>query len=255
MEFNELQELNKISDSNEIRKIKRDASKLIQNKSVMSDPFWLDQPSILFQSDRLNQFFPTYTMTFIEKLNSISRLAIYLGVALYIVSSNYNWLYLAILVPIFTVFMYKSQKDNIETYFNNYDSLDNAINESELLTPDSVKPTVNNPFMNINLICDDRTRSKATESWNNSDVMNDINDKFNYNLYRDSGDLYNKNNSQREFYTTPCTTIPNDQTMFSKWLYQTGPTAKEKAIYNAPEFNPIPYVDTSNAYEHTNVKY
>lgn len=254
MELDELNGINK-KENNEIRKIKRDASKLIQNKEVMSDPFWLDQPSILFQSDRLNQFFPTYTMTFIEKLNSISRLAIYLGVALYIVSSNYNWLYLAILVPIFTIFMYKSQKDNIETYFNNYDSLDNAINESELLTPETTKPTVNNPFMNFNLIVDDRTRSKATESWNNSDVMNDIDNKFNYNLYRDSGDLYNKNNSQRQFYTAPCTQVVNDQNTFAKWLYGTQPTCKEKGIYCAPQFDPSPYVDTSNANQYTNVKY
>ena len=254
MELDELNGLN-IKENNEIRKIKRNASKLIQNKTVMSDPFWLDQPSILFQSDRLNQFFPTYTMTFIEKLNSISRLAIYLGVALYIVSSNYNWLYLAILVPIFTVFMYKSQKDNIETYFNNYDSLDNAINESELLTPETVKPTVNNPFGNANLITDDRTRPRAEISWNNDSIMKDIEEKFNYNLYRDASDLYGKNNSQRQYYTMPSTTIPNDQTTFAKWLYQVGPTCKEKSIYCSPETPAYPYLDTSNASEYNNVKY
>ncbi len=254
MELEELKGINK-KENNEIRKIKRDASKLIQNKSVMSDPFWLDQPSILFQSDRLNQFFPNHHMTFIEKLNSISRLAIYLGVSLYIVSSNYNWLYLAILVPIFTVFMYKSQKDNIETYFNNYDSLDNEINKMELLTENYTKATVNNPFSNINLITDHRNKAPAEPSWNNSDVMNDINDKFNYNLYKDAGDLYGKNNSQRQFYTAPCSTIPNDQTMFSKWLYQVGPTCKEKSIYCSPETPAYPYLDTSNASEYNNIKY
>lgn len=251
----ELEELNKKVESNEVRKIKRDAQKLIQKKSVLSDPFWLDEPSILFQSDRVSQFFPTYEMTFLEKLNAITRLAIYLGIALYIVSSNYNWLYLAFLVPVFTIFMYKTQRENIETYFNNYDSLENSINENELLTPETVKPTVNNPFMNINLITDDRTRTPATPSWNDDSVMKDIEDKFNYNLYRDTGDLYGKNNSQREFYTAPCTTIPNNQTQFAKWLYQTGPTCKEKTIYCAPEMPAYPYLDTSNAYQHTNVKY
>lgn len=251
----ELEELNKNIETNEIRKIKRDAKKLIQNKSVMSDPFWLDEPSILFQSDRIANFFPTYTMTFIEKLNSISRLAIYLGVALYIVSSNYNWLYLAILVPIFTVFMYKSQKDNIETYFNNYDSLDNQINKMELLTPETVKPTVNNPFMNINLITSDRNRAPATASWNDDKVMADIEEKFNYNLYRDSGDLYNKNNSQRQYVTMPSTTIPNDQTTFAKWLYGLPhKTCKEGSIYCSPETPAYPYLDTSNTYEDTNMK-
>ncbi len=250
----ELSELSQIKETPEIKKIKRDASKLIQHSEVLSDPFWMEDPAILFKPERLNQFFPTYQMTFIEKLNAITRLAIYLGLALYLVSSNYNWLYLAILIPIFTIFMYKTQRENIETYFNNYDSLENAINEAELLTPETVKPTVNNPFMNINLITDDRTRAPATPSWNNDEVMADIEDKFNYNLYRDTGDLYGKNNSQRQYVTMPSTTIPNDQTTFAKWLYQTGPTCKEKAVYCAPEFNPFPMVDTSNPYELINRK-
>jgi hypothetical protein len=250
----ELSELSQIKETPEIKKIKRDASKLIQRSEVLSDPFWMEDPAILFKPERLNQFFPTYQMTFIEKLNAITRLAIYLGLALYLVSSNYNWLYLAVLIPIFTIFMYKTQRENIETYFNNYDSLENAINEAELLTPETVKPTVNNPFMNINLITDDRTRAPATPSWNNDEVMADIEDKFNYNLYRDTGDLYGKNNSQRQYVTMPATTIPNDQTTFAKWLYQTGPTCKEKAVYCAPEFNPFPMVDTSNPYELINRK-
>ncbi len=252
----ELEELNKERETPEIRKIKRDARELIQNKEVLSDPFWLDEPAILFQSDRVAQFFPTYQMTFIEKLNAITRLAIYLGVALYIVSSNYNWLYLAFLIPVFTIFMYKTQRNNIETYFNNYNSLENTINESELIIPETVKPTVNNPFMNINLVSDSRTRAPATPSWNNDAVMADIEEKFNYNLYRDTGDLYGKNNSQRQFVTMPSTTIPNDQTTFAKWCYGISkPTCKEQSIYCSPEFNPVPYVDTSNPYEHTNVKY
>ena len=248
----ELEELNKVNDSNEVRKIKRDAEELIIKKDVISDPFWLNDVGILFKYDRISHFFPTYKMTFVEKLNAITRLSIYLGVALYLVSSNYNWLYLALLIPIFTVFMYKTQKENIETYFNSYNSLENSINENELLTPNTVKPTVNNPFMNINLITDDRTRAPATPSWNNDSVMADIEDKFNYNLYRDSGDLYGKNNSQRQYVTMPSTTIPNDQTTFAKWLYQTGPTCKEKSVYCAADFNPYPYVDTSNPYEFTN---
>ncbi len=250
----ELEELNQQHESKEVRKIKRDARELIQKSELMTDPFWFEQPSILFESGRVAQFFPTYEMTFIEKLNAITRLAIYLGVALYIVSSTYQWLYLAILVPIFTIFMYKTQRENIETYFNNYDSLENAIHEDVLMTKESVKPTTNNPFMNINLITDDRTRAPATPSWNNDTVMADIEDKFNYNLYRDTSDLYGKNNSQRQFVTMPSTTIPNDQTTFAKWLYQTAPTCKEKSIYCAPEMPAYPYLDTSNAQQYTNMK-
>ena len=82
---------------------------MIIKKDVISDPFWLNDVGILFKYDRISHFFPTYKMTFVEKLNAITRLSIYLGVALYLVSSNYNWLYLAFLVPVFTIFMYKNK--------------------------------------------------------------------------------------------------------------------------------------------------
>ena len=228
-------------------KVKQDPSKLIREGKVISDPFWMNDYTILFRQDRLHQFFPTYEMTFVEKLNAITRLALYLGIALYIVSQNYNWLYISILVPIFSIFLFKTQQENLETYFNQYDSIENTINENELMQKPSVAPTVNNPFMNANLITDDRTRAPATPSWNNDELKKDIEEKFNYNLYRDAGDLYGKNNSQREFYTVPSTTIPNDQTTFAKWLYSTpSATCKENTTKCAPWYDPIP--STNNPY-------
>ena len=50
---------------------------------------------------------------------------------------------------------------------------------------------------------------------------------FNKNLYRDLTDVYGKNNSQRQFYTTPITTVPNDQNSFANWLYRSEKTCKE----------------------------
>ena len=74
-------------------------------------------------------------------------------------------------------------------------------------------------------------------------------DKFGYNLYRDVGDLYGKNNSQRQYYTMPATTMPNDQTAFAKWCYNTGPTCKERGLYCAPIYSPVK--DTNNPYKNT----
>jgi patatin-like phospholipase/acyl hydrolase len=75
------------------------------------------------------------------------------------------------------------------------------------------------------------------------------------NLYRDVGDLYGKSNSQREFYTAPSTTIPNNQTSFAKWCYSVGPTCKERSIYCTPEMNQVPYIDTQNPYTQNDTKY
>ena len=154
-------------------------------------------------------------------------------------------------------FNYKNQKDNFEYYFNSYaGSLENSVVEQVIEKMENpVTPNVENPFMNINLITDDKTKPAAPPSWNNDNIQKKIEDKFNYNLYRDVGDLYGKNNSQREYYTMPSTTIPNNQTSFAKWCYGSGPTCKEKSIYCSPQMDAVPFIDQTNTTNFTNVKY
>ena len=221
-----------------------------------NDEFWLNDYKILFYSNKLTEFFPTINMTLIEKLNAIFRLSIYLSVLLYLVTNNYLYFYIMIIIGVFTTFIYYNQKDNIELYFNSINnSDDNVIVERELENKTDIEPTTENPFMNINLITDNKEKSSAPKSWNNIELQKDINDKFNYNLYRDVGDLYGKSNSQREFYTMPSTTIPNEQTAFAKWCYSTGPTCKEDSIYCSPEMQQVPFINTSDVYIGTNAKY
>ena len=221
----------------------------------MSDSFWIEDYKILFYKDRLTDFFPTITMTLIEKLNAIFRLSIYLSVVLYLLTNNYLYFYIMIIVGLFTWFVYYNQRDNLELYFNSIpNSNENLIQESDHKINDIV-PTTENPFMNINLITDNKEKEAPPASWNNDEVQKDIEDKFGYNLYRDVGDLYGKSNSQRQYYTMPSTTIPNNQTSFAKWCYSVGPTCKEKSIYCAPEMDQVPYINTTDPYYLTNVKY
>ena len=64
-------------------------SNIVDNKNLQSDKFWADDLSVLYNKDRLVEFFPTSKMTMVEKLNSITRLGIYLGVILAILMRNY----------------------------------------------------------------------------------------------------------------------------------------------------------------------
>ena len=50
-------------------------------------------------------------------------------------------------------------------------------------------------------------------------VEKKIKQYFENDLYMNIDDVFNKNSSYRQFYTTPSTTIPNDQEGFAKWLY------------------------------------
>jgi len=229
---------------------------IIQELNNINDPFWLNDYKILFYKERLTSFFPTINMTFIEKLNAIFRLSIYLSIVLYLVTSNYLYLYILFIVGGFTMFLYNNQRNNLEMYFNSdKTSNENIIQQDIIDKKNNIKPTVENPFMNINLITDDKTKPAPPSSWNNEEMQKEIEDKFGYNLYRDVGDLYGKNNSQREFYTVPSAKIPNDQTSFAKWCYSTTKTCKESSIYCAPEMDQVPYVDTTNPYALTNIKY
>ena len=79
----------------------------------------------------------------------------------------------------------------------------------------------------INEYTENPNRPEACKSFNNEMIREDINHSFNYNLYKDVSDVFDRNNSQRQFVTNPATTIPNDQGKFANWLYGVPKTCKE----------------------------
>ena len=184
--------------------------------TIIKDKFWLDDIDVLFRSDRMDEFFPSSDMTLEEKLNSITRLSVYLSVSLTLCTGKCGYLYIAILTMLFTYLMYSNMT---ELKTENYEG------------SNYVSPTINNPFMNI--LPDDYIKQPNRESLNklnqyrNPVLSKYIEEKCNYNLYQDADDIFNRNTTQRQFYTMPVTTIPNEQGKLGKWLYQTPPTCKE----------------------------
>jgi len=181
--------------------------------------FWYENPDILFKNTKLSRFFPFPRMSENEKLNSITRLSFYISVIMYIYTGNYLYLFVFIITIIFTFLIYKT-KSNIKN------SIDNFKNYQQKY----IYPTKNNPFMNVMLDDYNDTNREAiikTNLIDDTDLDNTINKKFNINLYKDLNDIFEKENSQRQFYTTPITTIPNNQIKFAKWLYKSPPTCKE----------------------------
>ena len=94
------------------------------------------------------------------------------------------------------------------------------------------KPTVENPFANI-VFSDYIDASKLAEPCNVDDpeISNQMQNLYNSSIYRNLSDVWERENSQRMFYTTPIQTIPNNQTDFANWLYKTGPSCKENTEY------------------------
>lgn len=83
------------------------------------------------------------------------------------------------------------------------------------------KPTKDNPFMNP-LLNDITTYPELPPVACNADdeeIKDKIVDCYNEDLYRDVSDLFERQNSQRQFYTVP-QMYPNDQKAFAEWCYK-----------------------------------
>ena len=188
-------------------------------------PLWINDFDILYNRKFLFEIIPKTGYDFNRKLNSLVRLSIYYSIILYIISKtrNKNIFLIPIGVGIFTVIIGKKLKDNINSSILKYNNINNPI---EALDSNCRVPTDNNPFMNPTLYNENNDISPCL-SYNNKGVQKEIEDKFNNGLYRNSSDIFNKNNSQRQFYTVPSKKYPNDQESFKNWLYSTPPTCKE----------------------------
>ena len=87
------------------------------------------------------------------------------------------------------------------------------------------RPTVDNPFMNTSV--DDYNKEDVPVACNSDEdeIKKDIALKFNQDMYRDIDDVFDKKNSQRQFYTI-AHNVPNDQEAFARWCYKFPATCK-----------------------------
>jgi hypothetical protein len=94
------------------------------------------------------------------------------------------------------------------------------------------KPSIDNPFMNV-MAGDYKTfpNRPPAGTWNDKSTREKVNTQFEKGLTRTDNDFYKKNASDRQYYTMPSTTIPNNQETFAKWLYHNpNKTYKESSL-------------------------
>lgn len=205
------------------------------------DKFWSDDVTVLFNKNKLGEFFPTNSMSLEEVLNALVRASFYMSTFLFVYKRNVNVFFIGLGTLVITYLIYKYKPTEVGSSKNNKNgsvsgskvgsgSKENFTNHDEMLQEKvCVMPTNDNPFMNVSL-SDYKTmpnRDVCDDILDNPYVKQDIEDKFSHGLYQDVGDVWGKNNSQRQFYTMPSTTIPNKQKEFALWLYNRGPTCKE----------------------------
>jgi len=200
----------------------------------MSTPFWFKDISILYDKNYLMEIIPKKEYDFNRKLNAVVRFTIYYGILLYIFKRDKNILCLPFITVVITVYLHKTSKDDKQD--DNFKGLMNTksgTNLSEIdMMIDEINtdvyriPEIDNPMMNQNTF-DLYENKKAIPTYNNPGVKRKVEETLDSQVFKDSNDLFNSRNSQRQWYTMPNTEAMNKQTEFAKWCYMTPPTCKE----------------------------
>ena len=180
---------------------------------------WYNDIVNFFDINNMLLFYPTSEMEYSEKLNSIMRLILYITIILYSLKNDLKVFILLIVAGIVIYIMY-TMDENKEKYITDKDMYERyGIEDDEDEIETCTKPSRENPFMNVtmNEYAENPKREKACKI--NNKVNEYIDQYFNEDLYRSVDDIYNKNASERQYYTMPVTEIPNNQDKFAQWLY------------------------------------
>jgi len=167
---------------------------------------------------------PLSQMTIEDRINAIMRFFLYFGILMAIIRKNSRYLMFPLVAGLISVAMFKYETKKKEIIETEMERKEIAIVDNKVCT----RVTTDNPFMNPSIadLTFNPEKPGACDVTNDK-VKNSIDDHFNARVFQDVNDIFNNHSSQRQFYTLPSTTIPNDRTAFANWLYNRGPSCKE----------------------------
>jgi hypothetical protein len=194
-----------------------------------SDPFWFDDVTVLYDVQRLTEFFPASYQTPAEKFNAITRMGVYATAILTLMKRTMRFVYM-LLIIMFVLFLGAKNMDVKGMFFRRPD---HKLTVSEGMTRRQCQaPTSDNPYGNVLLtdIQDNPDRLPACQHDSPEGMQADV--KYYERLWMNVEDVYNRQANSRQFYSLPNTEVVNDQTGFARWLYGSDePTCKEKGIF------------------------
>ena len=210
--------------------------------------FWTENPKILV--DSAIDFFPfsqDAKACSTTALNSLTRFGIYLGILLAVLTRMPVYLGVPVLTAILAIALFygMKQQGTLRTgvspdlldrppFSEGFQDIEGTAASGKMLediigSTTRTNPSAPNPFMNVllNEISDFPTKPPAKYTAS-GDVRERLDKQFSVQIYNDPGDVWNRNQGQRQFYTTPSTSVPNDRDSYQNWLYRIpGKTCKE----------------------------
>lgn len=177
------------------------------------DKVWYREPAVLAR--RPAEFFPSRSQTPDERLNALTRLVAYvaLGVGLWRRDARAALAALATAAALGAVHAFGGGG---EAYSGGPGRA--FVKDNRAPGGRCVRSTPDNPFANVLLtdLADDPERPPACGY---DDMKADVETNFNRGLFRNLTDVYDRENSQRQFMTNPVTTSIPDTVAFAQFAY------------------------------------
>lgn len=182
---------------------------------MRGDVLWYHNVSMLYKNKRWLEFWPMERQTYEEKINAISRFIIIAGIVTSINNENTAGLIGALLMLVLIYNVIDKRKLN-RREDKMYMNMGKIMKDNRDLCR---LPTKENPFSNFMFGDDYSKQNEFSSACDYDDVKEDVNMKFNDSLYKSVYDVFDKENSQRQFYSMPNTKVVNEQTEYAEWLY------------------------------------
>ena len=194
-------------------------------------PFWIFDPKQLLIFDKMDNN--------MDILNLVSRYSILaIGVILaFNLNKKFIYIPLGLILGciIFFIIDWSTQDKTSETEPITLTGLQSDA-DSAAVKADTVKvldendectvPTIDNPYMNPLYWKEDGDKPACSYD----EYKEDINDFYNFNLYKDVSDIFSRSDTERQFYTMPITTVQSRQGDFSNWLYRSEQNCKTDGV-------------------------
>jgi hypothetical protein len=142
--------------------------------------------------------------------------------------------------------LYHSRSSPVSAQYAKYNKTPGFMNpyDGPIKVPEVLRfPTQDNPFMNMS-VTDilDKPGAFTVKPYDNNVKYDDY---FRVNWYSDPTDVFGKTQSQRQFYTMPSNSVPNDRDSYQKWLYSGTGSCKsgnKKACLAGTEGGHVPWM-------------
>jgi hypothetical protein len=226
------------------------------NTNIQIIQFWSENPNILIQPQYISELFPTSNMTYEQQLNALTRLILLVSITLLIYSPKFSVVVVCIIMlgTIFVVHqsnLFNTNTKKVRFSTEESFSLNDNISDNPLLNPiktDTIsddihdKITPQNPFCNVLATDYVDNPSKLSAGPDFDPIVNqkiiDATKKiteyehrdqpnFTNQIYRSIGDALSYEQSMRQFYSTPSTSISGDYQEMKDFFYGDMVSCKE----------------------------